>query len=60
MTILFPDTRDMGKEIAIRCPRCARRTSTPYRVRKRCAEVCPKCNKVYHMEIFASGAVLVE
>lgn len=60
MTILFPDTRDMGKEIAIRCPRCDGRNRTPYTVHKRNAEVCPKCNKVFHLEIFGSGTVLVE
>ncbi|WP_461210642.1 hypothetical protein [Desulfocurvus sp. DL9XJH121] len=60
MTLLFPDRRNMGGNIVIRCPRCKTEHRTEYAVKKRSAEVCPRCNGVYKVEVFSGGTVLVE
>lgn len=60
MTLLFPNARDLGKEIAILCPHCKAEHRTRYSVRRRTAEVCGRCHRVFRIEIFPGGTVLVE
>jgi len=60
MTLLFPDARDKGKMIAVPCPTCNTQHTTPYTEKKRTAEVCPRCSRVFCVEIFKGGTVVVE
>lgn len=60
MTLLFPNTQDRGKMIGIPCPICKATQQTPYAEKKRTAEVCSGCNRIFHVEIFKSGTIVVE
>ncbi|MBU1003683.1 MAG: hypothetical protein KKE73_14310 [Proteobacteria bacterium] len=60
MTLLFPNAQDRGKVIEVPCPCCNATLQTPYAEKKRTAEVCGRCNRLFHVQIFRSGTIIVE
>lgn len=60
MTLLFPKAQDKGKMINVPCPACNTQLTTPYTEKKRTAEVCHGCHRVFSIEIFRGGTVVVE